>query len=273
MDADNPYIFGDPATDRQRLETQNAVFSDFLRANLRRVAGPDVHSILDVGCGEGQMDPVLRELYPHARIVGVDKDERAIARARSTADELGLVNIEYQACDVEHGLPPGPFDLIYASFVLLHTHRPDRVVAAMFAALRPGGCLWVKDLHPGFPKAINLRAYQRLADMLLSAMAGLGVHPHLASELPGYLTAEGFVEITEQAESYPLGGATPLGQAMLATVMGVFYNSRGMISKVHKVAESEIERLYFDVCNTALRNSKELGTEAIANITARRPAA
>jgi len=60
---------------------------------------------------------------------------------------------------------------------------------------------------------------------------------------------------------------------MLATVMGVFYNARGMMSKVHKMPESEIERLYFDVCNTALRNSKELGTEPIANITARRPRA
>ncbi|HUS17057.1 MAG TPA: methyltransferase domain-containing protein [Chloroflexia bacterium] len=272
MPATNPYIFGDRATDRQRLDTQNFLFSNYLRENLRRVIGPNVRSILDLGCAEGQLGRVMREIYPQAYLVGVDKDPEAITRAQSTADELQLRNVEYQVADIEQGLPPGPFDLIYGSFVLFDTRRPEGVLQLAYEALSPGGQLWMKDVPADMETAVNHRAYRKLAEMFLSTVDKLGAHPHIVRELPGLLAAAGFVDIREESEPYVLGGATEEGQVMLATAMGVFHNARGMMSKMHRVSESEIERLYLDVVNAALHSGKELGTEEFINIIARRPA-
>lgn len=271
MAATNPYIFGDRATDRQRLETQNFLFSNYLRVNLRRVMGPNVRSILDLGCAEGQLGRVMREIYPQAYLVGVDKDPEAIARAQGAAEELQLRNVEYQVGDIEQGLPPGPFDLIYGSFVLFDTQRPSRVIQLAYEALNPGGQLWMKDVPPEMVTAINQRAYRKLAEMFVSTMDKLGTHPHIVRELPGLMEAAGFTDIHEEVERYVLGGSTEEGQVMLATAMGVFHNARGVMSKVHRVSEGEIEKLYLEVVNAALHTGKELGTEEFINIIARRP--
>lgn len=272
MAANNPYIFGDPATDRQRLETQTALFSNYIRDNGRRFLGSHIQHILDVGCGEGQLGRVLRDLYgPQTHLVGIDKDERAIVQARTRAQELGLTNVEYIVGDVSESLPPGPFDLVYISMVLMHMREPPKLVQAAYNVLKPGGYVWIKDLHPDWMTAMNHRSFQKLADLVLSAMEAIGSHPFIGRETPEVLRAAGFIEIREEIESYLLGGATPEGQAMLAAQLGVFHNARSVMSRVRKVPESEIERLYIDVCNAALRSDKELGQEPLLNVIARRP--
>jgi SAM-dependent methyltransferase len=272
MAVNNPYLFGDHATDRQRLEMQNFLFSNYLRTNLARIIGPKARSILELGCGEGQLGRVMREIYPQARLVGIDKDAEAVAQAKQTAQEMGLRNVEYIVGDLEGEFPPGPFDLIYAAFVLgVSIPHPDRAIRQAYEALQPGGYFWVKDIPPDYAQAVNDRSYRKLAHMTNQALTAIGGHPEIMNEIRGLLTAAGFVDIREEEETYGLGGTTPEGQAMLAAQLGVFHNARAIISKVHRVPESEIEKLYLDVCNAALRSSKELGIERIVNVIARRP--
>ncbi|HMA36123.1 MAG TPA: methyltransferase domain-containing protein [Chloroflexia bacterium] len=273
MAVNNPYIFGDRATDRQRLEMQNFLYSTYLRTNLARIIGPQVRKILELGCGEGQLGRVMREVYPQAALLGIDKDADALARARQIAHEVGLHNAEYRLADIEAGFPPGPFDLIYAAFVLFDTRQPDRVIQQAYRALRPGGFLWIKDIPPDYATAINHRSYHKLAEMTDKALAAIGAHPEIMKEVAGLMSAAGFVDIREEVEVYALGGATPEGQAMLAVQLGVFHNARAVVSKIGHVPESEIERLYLDVCNAALHSTKELGSEQQVNIIAQRPIA
>jgi SAM-dependent methyltransferase len=44
------------------------------------VLGRPVHTVLDVGCGEGNWQPVLRRLRPRVQYDGVDPSEYAVAR-------------------------------------------------------------------------------------------------------------------------------------------------------------------------------------------------
>jgi SAM-dependent methyltransferase len=175
--------------------------------------------------------------------------------------------------DVEEGLPPGPFDLVYISFVLLHTRRPDKIVQAAYEVLRPGGHIWVKDLDPGWATALQSPSYRKLVGMIVGAMTAMGAHPNITVELPALLAQAGFVDTQRLNESYVLGGMTTEGRTMLAVILGVFYNARGMLSRMQNISEAELERLHLDLCNAALRSNKELGREEIANIVAMRPLA
>jgi 2-polyprenyl-3-methyl-5-hydroxy-6-metoxy-1,4-benzoquinol methylase len=270
---DSPYIFGDAETDRYRLETQTRLFSDYIRKNAHRFAGDNVNSILDLGCGEGQLGFVLREVYPQAHLVGIDKDEKAIVVAKSKAAALGVANVEFVVGNIEEALPPGPFDLVYASIVMIHTRAHQRIAELVKDSLRPGGHFWIKDLDAtGVINAYELPSYKKVAGMWFETLARVGAHPYVADELPELLKQAGFEDIEREDEIYPLGGNSEAGRAMLAITMGAVYNGRALMSKVIGVPEQDIVKLYLDVINTATLAKGEIGAEKMVNIIARQPA-
>lgn len=63
---------------------------------LSRVRG-DPATIVDLGCGPGQLTPVLRRRWPAARIVGVDSSAQMIARANAANRDP---NVAYKLADV-----------------------------------------------------------------------------------------------------------------------------------------------------------------------------
>ena len=62
-----------------------------------------VTRVLDIGCGPGNSTAVLRERYPHAKILGVDSSPVMIETARKTYPD-----IDFQLCDVSARLDELP---------------------------------------------------------------------------------------------------------------------------------------------------------------------
>jgi ubiquinone/menaquinone biosynthesis C-methylase UbiE len=115
-----------------------------MRELLGDVAGLDV---LDAGCGTGvQARWCARQ---GARVVGVDISHRLLAEARDRAAEEGL-DIRFLQGEVEDlGMFPGPcFDAVICGVVLTFYLR--EVLAELYRVLRPGGRLYLSDLHPIF---------------------------------------------------------------------------------------------------------------------------
>ncbi len=269
----NPYIFGDDETDRYRLQTQARISASRLKTNARAYIGDMVASILDLGCGEGQLGFVLREVYPEASLVGIDRDARAIERAQAQAAQLALSNTAFFTGDVEQEIPAGPFDLVFAELIFLHMRQTKRVLELIYEQLAPGGQLWVKDLNPRLRERVNHPAYQRLCDMLFVALEAIGAHPLVIDELPPLLASVGYEDVHLELEEYTLGGPTLEGQGMLAVTLGAFYNARQLMSKVNGVPVSEIERLYVEVANYAIGQQTAIGSHIGPNLLARKPMA
>lgn len=89
-----------------------------------------IRSVLDVGCGEGRWQPVLRRLRPKASYLGIDSSEYAVGRfgARrnlrlGTFEELELHTFEYT------------FDLVVCSDVLHYLTR-EQIEAGLPALSR-----------------------------------------------------------------------------------------------------------------------------------------
>src|SRR4051812_30787663 len=87
----------DPVTERHRLSRQARIYMEAIRERAPRVAGGDVQRILDIGCGSGELCIVLRDVFPEANVIGVDRDQLALSVARRIADERGITGIEYIA--------------------------------------------------------------------------------------------------------------------------------------------------------------------------------
>jgi trans-aconitate 2-methyltransferase len=70
------------------------------------------YSIIDLGCGPGQLTPILRERWPHAMIRGVDSSAEMIEAACRRDDGPA---VSYIHADVADWQPAAPVDLIVSN--------------------------------------------------------------------------------------------------------------------------------------------------------------
>jgi SAM-dependent methyltransferase len=121
-----------------------------LKALLSELPGPAPTFALDLGCGDGNTLPLLRERWPELPVLGADLDPAALEAARG-APYVGLVvadahRLPLRAASVE-------FVWCCATLGLLTDAR--RALAELARALRPGGRAlivtatqrWVLRLH------------------------------------------------------------------------------------------------------------------------------
>src|ERR1700681_1034096 len=98
---------------------------------LRRYALPAESRILDAGCGTGEAASRLAELFPPARVLGVDiidhHLELARARHASPAPRLTFEHQSVFALDAADG----SFDLSVCRHVIHSIPYPDRVIAEL----------------------------------------------------------------------------------------------------------------------------------------------
>ncbi|MDR2858449.1 MAG: bifunctional 2-polyprenyl-6-hydroxyphenol methylase/3-demethylubiquinol 3-O-methyltransferase UbiG [Novosphingobium sp.] len=92
---------------------------------------------LDVGCGAGLLCEPLARLG--AEVTGIDAAEDTIAAAREHARGSGLA-IEYRRGDVA-GLGLADYDLVCSLEVIEHVADKAAFVAALAAAMKPGGLM------------------------------------------------------------------------------------------------------------------------------------
>lgn len=269
MSRPNLYIFGDQATDQHRLLVQAQVFREYITDHAAAFVPTPPTRILDLGCGGGQLSIVLHDLYPQADLVGIDRSPVALAAARR---QPGLEQATFVEGDIQQTLPPGPFDLIYTSMVLSHIPALATVIERIYAALAPGGTLWVKDLHPAITMASSQPDYQFLSALILQAMRQGGGHPELVTELPPLLAAAGFTAIqVHEDERYSLGGESLEGQMMLADMLAGIRTAAPFLSRLARCSEDELAARSARLLAAAMADPAPLGQVPLTNIIARRP--
>jgi ubiquinone/menaquinone biosynthesis C-methylase UbiE len=122
--------------------------------------------ILDLGCSVGMSTFALQELYPQAKITGLDLSPYflAVAQYRSQQHHYNI-NWVHAAAEAT-GLPDACFDLV-SIFLVCH-ELPQSPTQQIFAEarrlLRPGGHLAIMDMNP------KAEAYKKMPPYVLTLL-------------------------------------------------------------------------------------------------------
>jgi SAM-dependent methyltransferase len=124
--------------------THRDMFKDLVYPFLK---GQDnVNSILEAGCGTGNVAIAIAQLFPEIRVVGIDVTEESLKIAKESAEKLGLKNIEFRYSNLlEYDAELGTFDFIHCQGVIHHLSDPRRGLENLHKYLNPGryAYIWV----------------------------------------------------------------------------------------------------------------------------------
>ncbi len=102
---------------------------------------PEGMAVLDAGCGTGEISSRLADLFPGARVLGVDILDQHLDLARSRYARLApRLTFEHRSI-FDLGLPDHRFDLTVCRHVIHAVPHADRVLAELARVTRPGGRL------------------------------------------------------------------------------------------------------------------------------------
>jgi trans-aconitate 2-methyltransferase len=107
---------------------------------LARIEAPAPAVVADLGCGAGNLAPLLQARWPQARITGVDSSPEMLVRARKDHPA-----VEFVLADVHRWRPSAPVDVLYSNAALhwIEGHA-ELLVRLLTEGLSPGGTLAVQ---------------------------------------------------------------------------------------------------------------------------------
>jgi SAM-dependent methyltransferase len=105
------------------------------------------HRVLDIGCGTGSLAVLIKRLFPSVEVVGLDPEEKALARARRKAQRAGVAIQFDRGFSDAMDYPAGSFDRVFSSFMFHHLERADkeRTLREIRRVLKDGGRLHLLD--------------------------------------------------------------------------------------------------------------------------------
>jgi trans-aconitate 2-methyltransferase len=108
---------------------------------LTRIPDRSYKSIVDLGCGTGDLTAALADHWPEARVIGVDSSDDMLKAAEPHADPGRL---DFVKDDIAAWKPAKPVDLIVANAAFHWIPDHDALLGRMAAALGPKGVLAVQ---------------------------------------------------------------------------------------------------------------------------------
>ena len=102
---------------------------------------PSAATVLDAGCGTGEISYRLAQMFPESRVLGIDIIDSHLDAARKRCAALApRVSFENRSI-FELGLPDAQFDLVVCRHVLQAIPHADRAIAELARVTKRGGWL------------------------------------------------------------------------------------------------------------------------------------
>ena len=201
------YALGNTDAEHERLIRQATLLAPLTERFFREAGIGPGQCVLDIGSGVGDVAMLAARLVgPSGRVVGVERDTRSIARARTRVADAGLNNVIFTQSDLRQLPVDEPFDSTVGRCIL--QFLPDPVVAlqSLSQLVRPGGIVafhepcWTAIL----PLAAHLPLWSACASLIRESLEGSGGNTEMGLALYRTFQQAGLPSPTLQME-IPVG--------------------------------------------------------------------
>lgn len=157
-----PELMDEPAQARAYAEADfsepNRLFAD---AVIEALAGRHRGTMIDLGCGPGDICLRLARALPEWRITALDAGPNMLALAREALTRAGLSGrIELVQARLPDGRPEGRFDAVVSNSLLHHLPDPMTLWLSVAELAAPGAYVQVMDLQ----RPVSVEHARRIVD-------------------------------------------------------------------------------------------------------------
>lgn len=121
----------DPAQYEKFKRERSRAFYDLL-AQLDDVSPK---TIVDLGCGTGELTAELARTWPEAHVIGIDSSPEMIAKS----DAFECERLRLQVAAIEDWQPATPVDLLFSNAALHWLHDHEQQIERLASFVAPGG--------------------------------------------------------------------------------------------------------------------------------------
>jgi ubiquinone/menaquinone biosynthesis C-methylase UbiE len=192
--ADN-YLLGHTPWAIQRLLNLGQIHEPFTRRMFVDAGITAGMTVLDVGCGPGEVSFIAADLVGKTGgVLGVDASEDVLQVARARAQAAGLAHVSFMAADLRDLSLEQRFDVLVGRFILMHLPEPEAVLRRLSDCVRPGGIVAFQEydlsgsadaFYPPSP------LWERTWHWSTGAFERAGGNLHAGMQLPSMFRAAG----------------------------------------------------------------------------------
>lgn len=142
---------------------------------LARIEAGAPQSVVDLGCGAGNLMPLLHARWPKARLAGVDGSPQMLEKARAEHPR-----VEFVEADIGAWRPAQPVDVLYSNAALHWLEGHERLFPALLERVAPGGFLAVQ-----MPRNFGAPSHTTIVETIEQGPWRARLEPHLRREPVG----------------------------------------------------------------------------------------
>jgi ubiquinone/menaquinone biosynthesis C-methylase UbiE len=189
------YVLGSSNEEHERLTRQAGTLEPYTKRLFQDAGLGSGQRVLDVGSGVGDVALLASSLVGEmGRVVGVDRDAIALAKARSSAGAARKTNVRFVETDLTDLQIDGDFDAIVGRFILMFLPDPVATLRSLARHLRPGGIIVFQEpsWDSFFSQTKHLPLRTACGEILCEVFRRAGARPNMELTLFRGLIENGF---------------------------------------------------------------------------------
>jgi SAM-dependent methyltransferase len=201
------YALGNTDGEHERLIRQATILAPLTERFFRQAGIGPAQRVLELGSGVGDVAMLAARIVgPSGRVVGVERDSRSVARARTRVAEAAFNNVSFTESDVRQLPVDQPFDAVVGRFILQFLPDPVVGLKSVSQLVRPGGIIAFHEpcWSPILPLAAHLSLWSNCASLVRESLERSGGNTEMGLTLHHVFPQAGLPEPTLQLE-IPVG--------------------------------------------------------------------
>jgi predicted O-methyltransferase YrrM len=180
------YALGSTDAEHERLMRQAAHLGPLTERLFSDAGIGPGQRILELGSGVGDVAMLAARLVgPTGEVIGIERDPRSIARARTRVTDAGCRNVTFLECDLAEVQSSTLFDAALGRFILQFVQDPVAVLRRLSHMVRPGGVLAFQEVSyaPLLALSAPLPLWSASVSVARDTVERLGAKPEMGVAL------------------------------------------------------------------------------------------